>query len=73
MRASSQAYLLNELSDVRMLRAGISVDQAGALAELLGGQRSLLPVRRRPTICDLIKLLKRYSADPVLWDELCPV
>ena len=56
-----------------MLRVGISVDQAGALAELLGGQGSLLPVRMRPTICDLIKLLKRYSAEATLWDELCPV
>jgi len=53
--------------------AGLSLDQAGALAELLGGQRSLLPVRMRTTICDLIKLLKRYSAEPVLWEQLCPV
>ena len=53
--------------------AGLSVEQAGALAELFAGQWSLLPGRRRANACDLIKFVKRYSADTALWEQLCVV
>lgn len=49
------------------------MEQAAVLSELFCGQWSLLPGRRRATICDLIKFLKRHSADAALWDQLCPV
>jgi len=49
------------------------VEQAGALAELFAGQWSLLPGRRRANACDLIKFMKRYSADTALWEQLCVV
>ena len=49
------------------------MEQAGALAELFAGQWSLLPGRRRANACDLIKFVKRYSADTALWEQLCVV
>ena len=58
---------------VLALAAGLSVEQAGVLAELFAGQWCLLPDRRRANACDLIKFVKRYSADAVLWEQLCAV
>ena len=49
------------------------MEQAGALAELFAGQWSLLPGRRRANACDLIKFVKRYTADEALWEQLCVV
>ena len=53
--------------------AGLTQEQARALAELFGGQHSLLGRPRRACIADLIAFLVHRSQDQRLWPQLCTV
>jgi hypothetical protein len=53
--------------------AGLTQEQACALAELFGGQHSLLGKPRRACIADLIAFLVHRSEDQRLWPQLCTV
>ena len=62
-----------ENGDELGLHAGLSQEQASALAELFGGQHSLLGRPRRACIADLIAFLAHRSEDARLWPQLCTV
>lgn len=53
--------------------AGLSQEQAGALAELFGGQHNLLGKAKRACIADLIAFFVHRSEDHKLWPQLCTV
>lgn len=53
--------------------AGLSQEQAGALAELFGGQHSLLGEPKRACIANLIAFFVHRSEDTRLWPQLCTV
>jgi hypothetical protein len=53
--------------------AGLTQEQAGALAELFGGQHSLLGKPKRACIADLIAFFVHRSQDQRLWPQLCTV
>lgn len=53
--------------------AGLTQEQACALAELFGGQHSLLGKPKRACIADLIAFLVHRSQDARLWPQLCTV
>ena len=53
--------------------AGLTQEQACALAELFGGQHSLLGKPKRACIADLIAFLVHRSQDLRLWPQLCTV
>lgn len=56
-----------------VIYAGLSQEQAAAIAELFGGQHSLLGKPKRACIADLIAFYVHRSPDQRLWPQLCTV
>lgn len=52
---------------------GLSLEQAGAVAEVFGGRLDLVGAPITATICNLITFYKRRSASADLWPQLCAV